>query len=71
MQSFGPDRCMFGSDWPVAALKVTYGGWVEHVMAALAGFSARDGEQVLRRTVAEVYRLVPSTPVLKRPEVEL
>ena len=71
LQSFGPDRCMFGSDWPVAAQKVTYEGWVEHVMAALATFSASEGEQVLRRTAAEVYRLVPSTPDIERPEVDL
>jgi predicted TIM-barrel fold metal-dependent hydrolase len=23
LQSFGPDRCMFGSDWPVATMSVT------------------------------------------------
>jgi L-fuconolactonase len=57
LQSFGPDRCMFGSDWPVASLNVTYDGWVDHVLAALTAFPATDTEQVLRRTAAEVYRL--------------
>jgi L-fuconolactonase len=57
LQSFGPDRCMFGSDWPVASMSVTYDGWVEHVVAALTGFSAGDSAHVLGRTAADTYRL--------------
>ena len=26
---FGPDRIMFGSDWPVCTLRATYRQWVE------------------------------------------
>ena len=29
LEAFGPDRMMFGSDWPVARLAVEYGPWVE------------------------------------------
>jgi hypothetical protein len=36
---------------------VTYDGWVEHVVAALTGFSAGDRAHVLGRTAAETYRL--------------
>jgi L-fuconolactonase len=60
LQSFGPGRCLFGSDWPVASLNVTYDGWVDHVLAALATFPATDTDQVLRRTAAEDYRLAPT-----------
>lgn len=57
LQSFGPGRCMFGSDWPVASLNVTYDGWVDHVMAALTSYSETETDQVLRQTATEVYRL--------------
>ena len=29
LEAFGPDRLMFGSDWPVARLAVDYEPWVE------------------------------------------
>ena len=55
LQAFGPSRCMFGSDWPVASLAVTYEGWFDHVTAALAGFSTAEVDQVLRGTALRVY----------------
>ena len=29
LDAFGPQRMMFGSDWPVARLAIEYGPWVE------------------------------------------
>ena len=29
LQSFGPDRVMFGGDWPVCTRTATYRQWVE------------------------------------------
>jgi L-fuconolactonase len=57
LQTFGPARCMFGSDWPVASLTVTYEGWFDCVTDALTGFSANETGQVLSQTAAEVYGL--------------
>lgn len=57
VQSFGPARCLFGSDWPVASRTVTYEGWFDHVVSALHGLSAAEIGQVLGGTADEVYRL--------------
>jgi L-fuconolactonase len=45
---FGPERCMFGSDWPVSTLACAYGDTL-----AVAG----GDEQVLARTAITTYRL--------------
>jgi L-fuconolactonase len=60
VQQFGPSRCMFGSDWPVASLTVTYEGWYEYVLAALMDLSAAEIAQVLGGTAVQVYRLAPT-----------
>jgi L-fuconolactonase len=57
LAEFGPDRCMFGSDWPVATLATAYGRWVDVVLEALAGRPEADHDLVLRGTAARVYRL--------------
>jgi L-fuconolactonase len=51
---FGPERCMFGSDWPVCLLAADYGAVFSLVVEAL-----RDDERaaVLGGTAARVYRL--------------
>ena len=51
---FGPDRCLFGSDWPVAGLTTTYEQWLETVSGLLG-----EGERmrVLATTAERVYRL--------------
>ncbi|MEV6493874.1 amidohydrolase family protein, partial [Actinoplanes sp. NPDC051633] len=48
LTEFGPERCMFGSDWPVATLATRYGGWVAAVRSALADRPAADGYLVWR-----------------------
>jgi L-fuconolactonase len=51
---FGPDRCLFGSDWPVASLTTTYEHWLD-VVSGLLGEGER--QTVLARTAERVYRL--------------
>lgn len=60
LQTFGPSRCMFGSDWPVASRTVTYEGWFDHVADAMTGLSETEIRQVLRQTAHRVYRLDPT-----------
>jgi L-fuconolactonase len=60
LQTFGPSRCMFGSDWPVASLTVTYEGWFDHVAAALTPFSETEIRQVMSQTAQRTYRLPPT-----------
>jgi L-fuconolactonase len=59
LAEFGPDRCLFGSDWPVATMATTYDRWVAVVLEALAGQSPARREQVLAGTATRVYRLAP------------
>jgi L-fuconolactonase len=45
-ECFGPERCLFGSDWPVATLATSYGRWAELVVdflpeALLSGNAVR------------------------------
>ena len=51
---FGPERCMFGSDWPVCTLVTGYGGTVELVRSTV---SETDRDAVLSGTAATVYGL--------------
>jgi L-fuconolactonase len=54
LEAFGPERCLFGSDWPVASLTTTYEQWLEAVSGLLG-----EGERqtVLAGTAERVYRL--------------
>ena len=51
---FGPDRSLFGSDWPVCLLAASYDDVVDLTLAALA-----PGERaaVMGGTAARVYAL--------------
>jgi L-fuconolactonase len=57
LAEFGPDRCLFGGDWPVATLATPYARWVDVVLEALAGRTPAERAQVLAGTATRVYRL--------------
>src|SRR5581483_6557665 len=59
--AFGPDRLMFGSDWPVCVLAGGWNRWAATVEELLAGCSANETEAVLAGTAAEFYHLEPET----------
>ncbi len=54
---FGPERVMFGSDWPVSAKTHLYTTWVAILDEVLAGWPAPARERFWRGTAREVYRL--------------
>lgn len=54
---FGPERLMWGSDWPVLELAGTYAGWNAMTQALLTGFSASDRNRILGGTAREFYGL--------------
>ena len=54
---FGPDRVMFGSDWPVCRLAASYGQVRELADALVAGLSPAEREAVFHRSAARAYRL--------------
>jgi L-fuconolactonase len=57
LAEFGADRCMFGSDWPVATLATSYRGWTDVVGEALLDLPAADRDAVTAGTARRVYRL--------------
>ncbi len=58
-ESFGPDRLMFGSDWPVALLRASYTEVVGIIRHYLAHKSEADQRKVWGETAARFYRLNP------------
>ncbi|SDY41268.1 L-fuconolactonase [Jannaschia faecimaris] len=52
---FGPDRVMWGSDWPVLDLAGNYDRWVDATGTLLAPFSEEARAQVMGGTAARFY----------------
>ena len=64
LEAFGPDRLMFGSDWPVCVLAADYGAVVDAAMTlVLPGLSPSEEHAFRAGTAARAYRLVlPDQP---------
>ncbi|MFF0018453.1 amidohydrolase family protein [Streptomyces sp. NPDC005374] len=60
LAAFGPDRLMFGSDWPVCVLAGGWNRWAATVEELLAGCSAAETEAVLAKTATTFYGLDPA-----------
>ncbi|HEY5050906.1 MAG TPA: amidohydrolase family protein [Acidothermaceae bacterium] len=61
LESFGPQRCMFGSDWPVATVTTDYQRWFDLVSDVVSGCSQAEIDAVFAGTAAQVYA-VPARP---------
>ena len=57
LDTFGPNRLMFGGDWPVSELASSYSRWVETAQAALAHLSEHDREKIFYQNALDFYRL--------------
>jgi len=57
IEIFGPDRLMFGSDWPVCLLAATYQEVVDAARSATSGLSPDEQSQVFGETARRVYGL--------------
>lgn len=57
LEAFGPERLMFGSDWPVCLLACDYGGWYQMVRTFTSPLSSTEQERIFGGTVLEVYNL--------------
>ena len=57
LEVFGPQRMLWGSDWPVLELAATYDDWWADTQTALAGLTATDRAAVLGGNAMQVYRL--------------
>ncbi len=54
---FGPDRILYGGDWPVSELAGSYLQWLATLDWATAGFSPADKRKLFRDNAVKAYRL--------------
>lgn len=53
---FGPDRLMWGSDWPVCLLRASYAEWHEAARILTAGLSEPDRDKIFGGTATCFYQ---------------
>ena len=57
IESFGPDRVVFGGDWPVVLRAARYTEWVEALEWAVSGASRTELKKLFRDNAIAFYRL--------------
>jgi predicted TIM-barrel fold metal-dependent hydrolase len=57
LESFGPDRVMFGGDWPVCTLRATYRQWVEALRNIVRNRSAEQQRKLFHDNAVAFYGL--------------
>ena len=57
LDCFGPDRVIFGSDWPVVNLAADYLTWFDIVQDSVSHFSAQDQQKIMHDNGGRFYRL--------------
>ncbi|GAA5210972.1 amidohydrolase family protein [Streptomyces thinghirensis] len=79
LDAFGPDRLMFGSDWPVCVLAGGWDRWAAAVEELLAGGTDKDVTAILSGTASAFYGLPDSAatreedpvPMTERPHADV
>jgi len=57
LDEFGPDRVVFGGDWPVCKLGGSYKQWVNALRQVIAGRPVEEQKKLLHDNALRVYRL--------------
>ncbi|HEX4807338.1 MAG TPA: amidohydrolase family protein [Bryobacteraceae bacterium] len=57
LDAFGPNRTMFGSDWPVCLVAIEYQRWVDLVASAIERLTPDERERIWSGTAIEAYKL--------------
>ena len=57
LDAFGPQRLMFGGDWPVSELAASYQQWVETADALLAALPEADRRRIFFENAEAFYKL--------------
>jgi L-fuconolactonase len=57
LEAFGPQRLMFGSDWPVCLVACGYARWHQLVSSWISKLSPTEQGRVLGGTAVEAYKL--------------
>jgi len=69
LEWFGPERCVFGSDWPVCLVAASYARVIDVCGQAIGDLPADDRERIFGGNAALLYRLPvpaaePSLPIV-------
>ena len=57
LEVFGPERVMWGSDWPVCRLRTEYAGWIDVAEALTSGLGETGMDRVFGGSAAAFYGL--------------
>ena len=57
LEAFGPDRCMFGSDWPVCELAGSYQQVHDALAECLSELSEDEQSEIFGKTAQRFYGL--------------
>jgi L-fuconolactonase len=57
LETFGPSRLLFGSDWPVSLLATSYQRWIDTVTEWVAPLSASEQDAIWSGTASRIYSL--------------
>jgi predicted TIM-barrel fold metal-dependent hydrolase len=57
LEVFGPDRVMFGGDWPVCTLAATLRQWVEALQAIVRERKVEEQRKLFHDNAVKIYRL--------------
>jgi L-fuconolactonase len=57
LELFGPDRLMFGSDWPLVRLSGGYAAWLRAAVNLVGALDPDDVSEIFGGTAARIYRL--------------
>ncbi len=67
LDTFGPDRLVWGSDWPVCTLASSYGRWMEVTGELLSGLTEDQTSAILGGNAARAYRMrTPESAMAER-----
>ena len=57
LEAFGPDRLLFGSDWPVCLVATSYNSWMELVQKSISQLSESERVKIMGENTARIYQL--------------
>lgn len=57
MEAFGPNRLLFGTDWPVCLVATNYKSWADLVRKNIAAFSQEEQAQIMGGNAIRIYGL--------------
>lgn len=55
LEAFGPDRLMFGSDWPVCLIQSNYTKWVDTIKSFISSLSLLEQSAIMGGNVKRIY----------------